>query len=170
MPTANETNKIASASPVLESFWLYGTHSIPIYYEDTDFSGYVYHANFIKFCERAREHLLSQELLKELYAQDLHFVVKRAELNFLQPVRFADTLDIRSQAQVTRSPLIAFQQDLYFLKEPDRLAVQAKVDLVMVNSSGRPQRIHDQALRLLFRRCSPLPSPAPVGATSTPAK
>ena len=33
-------------------------HTVRVYYEDTDFSGVVYHANYLKYCERAREHLL----------------------------------------------------------------------------------------------------------------
>ena len=49
---------------------------IPIYYEDTDFTGYVYHANYLKFFERAREEGLGRRFLKKLYKMGKHFVVK----------------------------------------------------------------------------------------------
>ena len=60
---------------------------LKVYVEDTDFQGFVYHANYIKFFERARSEFLdynniSQKILSE---DNLVFVVKRIETNFLSP-------------------------------------------------------------------------------------
>ena len=48
----------------------YHAHPVQIYYEDTDLSGVVYHANYLKYFERAREHLLGPTELARLYNED----------------------------------------------------------------------------------------------------
>ena len=64
---------------------------VSIYYEDTDFSGLVYHANYLKYCERAREHLLGRDRLVRMWSETgMGFVVYRAELQFREPARFGD--------------------------------------------------------------------------------
>ncbi|MBT6176177.1 MAG: thioesterase, partial [Deltaproteobacteria bacterium] len=45
----------------------YHAHPVQIYYEDTDLSGVVYHANYLKYFERAREHLIGPTELARLY-------------------------------------------------------------------------------------------------------
>lgn len=66
-----------------------------VYYEDTDAAGIVYHANFLKFMERARTEWLrslgfEQDALAREYG--IGFVVRRAELDFRRPARFNDEL------------------------------------------------------------------------------
>ncbi len=74
------------------------SHEVLIYYEDTDHSGLVYHANYLKYFERAREHLFGREALVELLDRDgIGFVVYKAELTFRQGARFGDALEIRSR-------------------------------------------------------------------------
>ena len=64
----------------------YHSHEFQIYYEDTDLSGIVYHANYLKYFERAREHLLGvEELVSLYYDEGVGFVVAR------QRQQFADT-------------------------------------------------------------------------------
>lgn len=70
--------------------------SVRVYYEDTDAGGVVYHANYLRFMERART-----EWLRSLgYEQDtlrdkgMIFTVRRAALEYLHPVRFNDLLDV----------------------------------------------------------------------------
>ena len=55
--------------------------SIHIYYEDTDHSGVVYHANYLRFFERAREHMFGIQALVDLYKNDgIGFVVYQAQM------------------------------------------------------------------------------------------
>ncbi|MSQ67683.1 MAG: tol-pal system-associated acyl-CoA thioesterase [Gammaproteobacteria bacterium] len=66
-----------------------------VYYEDTDAAGIVYHANFIKFMERARtEWLRALGFEQNLIAREhgIAFVVRRATLDFVRPARFNDSL------------------------------------------------------------------------------
>jgi acyl-CoA thioester hydrolase len=66
-----------------------------VYYEDTDAAGIVYHANFIKFMERARtEWLRALGFEQDIIAREhnIAFVVRRATLDFVRPARFNDAL------------------------------------------------------------------------------
>ena len=55
---------------------------VTVYYEDTDITGVVYHANYLKYCERARSEILGAERLYQIHQQEnLSFVVYRAEMN-----------------------------------------------------------------------------------------
>ena len=70
---------------------------LQIYYEDTDHSGVVYHANYLKFFERAREHLLGVEHLVSLYQEDgIGFVVYKAELTYKKGAQFGDQITIQT--------------------------------------------------------------------------
>ncbi len=72
--------------------------NVQIYYEDTDHSGVVYHANYLKYFERAREHAIGKDKLVELWReQGLGFAVYKVELNFFDGAEFGDVLDIRSR-------------------------------------------------------------------------
>ena len=71
---------------------------LKVYVEDTDFQGFVYHANYIKFFERARSEFLEYNNIsqKKLREENLVFVVKRIETNFLSPGRLGDALAVKS--------------------------------------------------------------------------
>ncbi len=71
-----------------------------VYYEDTDFSGLVYHANYLKFCERARSDWLRVVGVDQLAMSggSTHFVVRRMVCEFLKPAKFDEVLTIESRA------------------------------------------------------------------------
>ena len=72
-------------------------HRVQIYYEDTDHSGVVYHANYLKYFERAREHMLGTDELRRLFVEDgIGFAVYKAELTYKEGAVFGDTLVIES--------------------------------------------------------------------------
>ena len=61
----------------------YHSHRVHIYYEDTDLSGVVYHANYLKYFERAREHMLGRAKLVQLLEEEgKGFVVCKCSLTF----------------------------------------------------------------------------------------
>ena len=58
-------------------------HPVQIYYEDTDHSGVVYHPNFLKYFERAREHVIDSQVLNRLWnEQGIGFAVYKANMIF----------------------------------------------------------------------------------------
>ncbi|MFK7827469.1 MAG: acyl-CoA thioesterase [Oligoflexales bacterium] len=119
--------------------------TLPIYYEDTDFTGYVFHANFLKYFDRAREEALGLKFVKELYDAGKHFVVRKAEINYLRPVKHSDTLVIESQVKYSDSPLVIFRHEAYVLSNLDDqnnpMVVEGLIELVSINKRGRPQRL-----------------------------
>lgn len=71
--------------------------AVQVYYEDTDHSGVVYHANYLKFFERAREAVIGVDLLSRLWhEQGVGFAVYRADVSFHEGAVFGDRLDIRT--------------------------------------------------------------------------
>lgn len=114
-----------------------GTHVFPvqIYYEDTDHSGLVYHANYLKYFERAREHVLGvDELVRLLHEDGIGFVVYKCELTFRQGAVFGDTLEIRSTPRMESAFRVVFQQDVHRGSE---LLVQGVVQMVCVDASKK---------------------------------
>jgi acyl-CoA thioester hydrolase len=70
---------------------------VTVYYEDTDITGVVYHANYLKYCERARSEILGAERLYQIHQQEnLSFVVYQAEMNFRRGAVLGDRLEVQS--------------------------------------------------------------------------
>lgn len=68
-----------------------------VYYEDTDHSGVVYHANYLKFFERAREDIIGVDQLSRMWHdQGIGFAVYKASINYNDGAVFGDLLDIRT--------------------------------------------------------------------------
>ncbi|MBN1334906.1 MAG: thioesterase family protein [Deltaproteobacteria bacterium] len=89
-------------------------HAVQVYYEDTDFSGVVYHANYLRFFERAREHLLGPDELVRLYRDlGVGFVVYKAEMTFREGAVFGDRLEIRTTARVESEYRAVFHQEAW---------------------------------------------------------
>ena len=119
------------------------THVLPIriYFEDTDFAGVVYHANFLKFCERGRTDFI--RLLgihhQELAAGDhLVFVVRRIEIDYLKPGRLDDVLEVVTRCAEIGGASLTLDQEV---RRGDTVLARAKVIVVLVSSSGKPHRI-----------------------------
>jgi acyl-CoA thioester hydrolase len=119
-----------------------------VYFEDTDFSGRVYHARYLHFMERGRSDYL--RLLgvhhRELAGNGLAFAVSRMEIEFLRPASIDDILRITTSPQAASGARIRLLQEL--ARERDVL-VRARVTVVLVQSSGRPARL-PPALREAF--------------------
>lgn len=122
---------------------LSGIHEIPIYYEDTDLSGFVYHANYLKFFERAREHLIGIKFLKDLWHDGIHFVVAETNQKFLRPVHHGDTLRVKSEISYSQSPVLECRHSATVLGAETTQTVEAMVKLVTLNRANRPIRLPD---------------------------
>jgi acyl-CoA thioester hydrolase len=119
-------------------------HNVRIYYEDTDFSGYVYHANYLKYMERAREHLLGPESLRDMFAETgVGFVVYKVELAFQGPARFADVLEVRTVVTRSSDWRSMFQQNVH-RQSDGALLVKGAVELVCVDEAGKLVKLPTQ--------------------------
>lgn len=112
-------------------------HPLQIYYEDTDLSGLVYHANYLKYFERAREHLLGPQELVRLYRDEgIGFVVYKCELVFKEGAQLGDVLQIRTTVAMESEYRAVFRQQVW---RPEGKApmVDGVVQLVCVNRENR---------------------------------
>ncbi|WP_047688309.1 tol-pal system-associated acyl-CoA thioesterase [Vibrio sp. ZOR0018] len=87
---------------------------VTIYYEDTDAGGVVYHSNYLKFFERARTEMLravgvSQQTLLQ---QNIGFVVRHVDIDFLQAARLDDMLAINTVILALKKASLIFCQEL----------------------------------------------------------
>ncbi len=114
------------------------TFDVQIYYEDTDFSGVVYHANYLRYFERAREHLLGSDELVRLWREEQKgFVVYKAQLTYREGAVFGDVVEIRTSARLESEYRAVFEQRAH-RKADGKLLVEGVVEMVCVDASRRP--------------------------------
>jgi len=115
---------------------------VRVYYEDTDSGGVVYYANYLKFMERARTEWLrtrgyEQDVLVE--RENLIFVVRSVQLDFLQPARFNEQLAVSVVVSACRGASIEFQQEV---RRESTVLCSASVKIACLNSDSlKPQRL-----------------------------
>ncbi|ACM37604.1 MULTISPECIES: tol-pal system-associated acyl-CoA thioesterase [Rhizobium/Agrobacterium group] len=114
-----------------------------VYYEDTDFSGLVYHARYLHFLERGRTDYLrclgcEQSELINADEEGLVFVVHRMELDFKSPARMDDILVIETITEKAGGAKMVLRQTI---NSGDRRLIDAKVVIAVVNKFGRPRRL-----------------------------
>ncbi len=113
------------------------SHLVRIYYEDTDLSGVVYHANYLKYFERAREHVIGPDELVRLWDEDgIGFVVYRCEMTFREGARLGDEIEIRTTVTAESEYRATFKQDVFKPSRPTAM-VEGKVDLVCVDRDNK---------------------------------
>ncbi|MBX2801807.1 MAG: YbgC/FadM family acyl-CoA thioesterase [Myxococcales bacterium] len=127
-------------------------HPVSIYYEDTDFSGLVYHANYLKYCERGREHLLGRDRLVSMYRDSgVGFVVYKAEMTFKQGARFGDELQVRTRVELASDFRAVFHQDIHRGDEAAPL-VQCVIHLVAVGPDDKLVRLPADVIEMTRAR------------------
>lgn len=119
-------------------------NKMKVYYEDTDASGRVYHANYLKFLERGRTNLIYQTNLTHqilLNKFDIIFVVKNISINFKKPAFFEDSIEVVSSITELSRVKINFVQKIY--RESD-LLIDAEVLVIPVNILGKITKLPDE--------------------------
>ena len=142
--------------PNLDGEIRHGRHhmEIRVYYEDTDFSGIVYHANYLRFMERGRtNHLrLMGAEQRALFAEaetetpGFSFVVRSMTLDFLKPARMDDVLEVVTWPVAVKGASITLAQEVRRGKD---VLVKAEVRVAFI-SEGRAQPI-PKSLRILMK-------------------
>ncbi|MCB1512118.1 MAG: YbgC/FadM family acyl-CoA thioesterase [Hyphomicrobiaceae bacterium] len=122
-------------------------HVLPtrVYFEDTDFSGVVYHATYMRWCERGRSDFLRligndhQALLDGSDGREpAAFVVRRMTLEYLKPARIDEILEVETRvAEIGAAALVL---DQAVTRDGVRI-FEARVQVVLVSVSGKPQRL-----------------------------
>ena len=113
---------------------------VRVYYEDTDLTGIVYHANYLRWFERARSdmlRLLGIDQRAAVEAGDGHYAVAELHIRYLAPARLDDALVIASEATELRSASVRLHQQA--LRDGNLLA-EAAVRVGFISPDGRPRR------------------------------
>ena len=118
-------------------------HVLPVrvYYEDTDFTGVVYHANYVRYFERGRSDFLR---LAGVSHSDLldrpdpaAFVVVRMEIDFRRPAKIDDALQVRTTYDTVRGPRLFVHQAI--MRGADIVA-EADVTAACISLDGKPRK------------------------------
>ncbi len=108
---------------------------IQIYYEDTDFSGVVYHPNFLKYFERAREHVIGADRLLKLWQEsELGFAVYRSDMLCHEGVEFADIIDVKTRFYFESKYRTVWHQEIW-RPGATKPAVTAVIEMVCMNQA-----------------------------------
>ncbi|MES2861563.1 MAG: tol-pal system-associated acyl-CoA thioesterase [Pseudomonadota bacterium] len=118
-------------------------HLLPVrvYYEDTDFTGVVYHANYVRYFERGRSDFLRSvgighaELLED--EAPMAFVIARMALEFVRPARIDDALVVRTLYDTVKGPRLMISQTI---ERDGEVLCRADVTAVCIHMDGRPRR------------------------------
>ena len=124
-------------------------NKMKVYYEDTDASGRVYHANYLKYLERGRTNLIYQtDLTHQILINkfDIIFVVKNISINFKKPAFFEDSIEVVSSITEVNRVKINFVQKIY--RESD-LLIDAEVLVIPVNILGKITKLPDELYKFL---------------------
>jgi acyl-CoA thioester hydrolase len=125
---------------------------VRVYYEDTDAGGVVFHANYLKFLERARTEMLRaygfehNELLEKA---NLLFVVRSLAIDYLIPAKFNDVLEVDSHITAVKQASFMFEQ---VIKRGERILCKAEVCIACIDANRfRPIAIPND-LKATFAR------------------
>jgi acyl-CoA thioester hydrolase len=130
-------------------------HVLPVrvYFEDTDFSGLVYHASYVRWCERGRSdflRLLGGDHRRLIDGSDgaepAAFVVRRMTFDFLKPARIDELLEVVTRVKAVGAASLTLVQSV---RRAATTLVEAEVTVVLISVSGKPLRI-SSALREAF--------------------
>ncbi len=123
-------------------------YSVRVYYEDTDMGGVVYHANYLKYIERARSDFVrhlgnDQNAMRD---DGIVWVIRRIEADYLAPARFDDELTIETHF-ISRSGVRLTMGQL--VKRGETEIFRATVTAVCMNAQGKPVRLPAEIRALL---------------------
>ncbi|PCJ47123.1 MAG: thioesterase [Gammaproteobacteria bacterium] len=125
-------------------------HPVQIYYEDTDHSGVVYHPNFLKYFERAREHVIDSDRLASLWKDHgLGFAVYKANLIFQEGVEFADIIDIRTTVKLDGKYKTLWRQEVW-RANATKAAVIGDIEMVCMDKQKRLHPLPDEFMIAMF--------------------
>ena len=135
-------------------------HVLPlrVCWEDTDGTGVVYYANYLKYAERARTDLLCLAGIQQkrlLEDSSVMFAVRRCEVEYLESARLDDELEVHTRLTEIRGASIQAEQ---IVRRDGADLVRANVKVACLDGAGRPRRFPSTVRDSL----AALPQPDPL--------
>lgn len=120
---------------------------VRVYYEDTDFSGVVYHSNYLKYMERSRTEWLRHLKIfhTDLEKDDSAFAIHRMSMKFGPPAKIDDLLTVRTTLQKLTGARSFLRQEVWRKEadESETLILGADVEVAFINHGGGAKRFPD---------------------------
>lgn len=122
--------------------WVDGTHhfALRVYYEDTDVSGIVYYANYLKFMERARSDMLRAAGVDQRAALEQgegYYAVAEARIKYRRPAKLGDDLLVLSEVREVRAASCLIHQRVM---RGGEILTEATIMAAFLSAEGRPRR------------------------------
>ena|SRR5579872_1263895 len=127
-------------------------HVLPlrVYYEDTDLSGLVYHANYLRFMERGRTEFFRLAGIKPAdldSAEPTAWALRSAALSFVRPARLDDQLNLHSVVTAMSGARLSVLQRIYARGD---LLVEGRIEACLLTLTGKPRRIPEPVRALIM--------------------
>ncbi|WP_171173534.1 tol-pal system-associated acyl-CoA thioesterase [Ruegeria sp. HKCCD8929] len=121
---------------------------VRVYYEDTDMGGIVYHANYLRYIERARSDWVRQLGNDQNAMRDagIVWVVRKIEAEYLATAKFDDELVIETEMAAISGARLTMAQ---LVRRGDTEVFRATVTAVCINAEGKPVRLPAEIRALL---------------------
>lgn len=114
--------------------------ALRVYFEDTDLTGVVYHANYLRYCERARSDMVAATGIDQRAAFEAGegaYAIREANIRYRAPARLGDDLVVASRLVKIRPAAVHIHQRVM---RGHTILVEAEIEAVFVTPSGRPRR------------------------------
>lgn len=126
--------------------------AVRVYYEDTDAGGVVYHANHIKYFERARTEWLRERGYDQdrLMEDDLCFVVRDLSVQYRRPALFNDLLQVTTEVSEVKRASVRFTQAIFNSQQQliaEATVTVASVALSAMKACALPAEIKEEFIR-----------------------
>ena len=117
--------------------------SLKVYIEDTDYTGLVYHGNYLNFFERARSEWIAELGMGIDWQrkQEIYFVIRSAKIDFYKPARLSDQLQVVTRVSQLKRVSVTFEQHLRLSSRPDTILCTAEVKVACVDSTFKPTSV-----------------------------
>ena len=131
------------------------THILPIsiYYEDTDLSGVVYHANYLRYMERGRTEFFRMAGISRARLEDEEptaWTLRRVGIEFFRPARLDDQIAVHSVlTEVTGARIKVLQR----VRCGQILLVEGRIEACVTTLTGKPRRLPKNVLETLAPLC-----------------
>jgi len=122
--------------------------SLKVFVEDTDFQGFVYHANYLKYFERARTQFLIDNQISQLNA-DGFFVIKNININYSFPARLEENLLVKTDVQLKTKARMIFNQTIENINTK-KICCEATIEVCFLDKiSNKPKAFNKGLLELI---------------------
>jgi len=122
--------------------------SLKVFVEDTDFQGFVYHANYLKYLERARTQFLIDNQISQLNA-DGFFVIKNINITYSFPARLEENLSVKTDVQLKTKARMIFNQTIENINTK-KICCEATIEVCFLDKiSNKPKAFNKGLLELI---------------------